>query len=415
MERQPHRRHFLTSAAMAMAAGSYSRVLGANGRIGVANVGCGRRGLLKEILAEKENARADVVAVCDTWRQKREAAVATVKEATATTPFSTARLAEVLARKDVDAVVIGTPDHLHCTQLIEAVNAGKDVYIEKPLAMNMEELIRAFDAVKRSGRVVQVGTQMRSYPQSTPAKEALAANALGSVLKVEQARNGYKPYWIGYGGDSYRDAPPTAADVDWGAFLLEDKQRPFSAIHYRDWYGFREFSLGPQTNLMVHFIDLMHYVTGVEFPRHAVSLGGTFRWKQDGYDVPDSIEVAYEYGEGFLVRYTTTFGNSAGNFAKWFGTRGTLDAKNLSPRASWEMTGDGSGEADRIAKPILFEPREVVSHMQNFLDCVRSRKQPIAPIEAGFSHSVAVLMADAAFTQGRRMTYDATQRRILPG
>ena len=166
---------------------------------------------------------------------------------------------------------------------------------------------------------------------------------------------------------------------------------------------------------MVHFIDLMHYVTGVEFPRHAVSLGGTFRWKQDGYDVPDSIEVAYEYGEGFLVRYTTTFGNSAGNFAKWFGTRGTLDAKNLSPRASWEMTGDGSGEADRIAKPILFEPREVVSHMQNFLDCVRSRKQPIAPIEAGFSHSVAVLMADAAFTQGRRMTYDATQRRILPG
>lgn len=415
MDRQPNRRHFLTSAAMAMAAGSYSRVLGANDRIGVANVGCGRRGLLKEILAEKENARADVVAVCDTWRQKREAAVETVKEATATTPFSTARLAEVLARKDVDAVVIGTPDHLHCTQLIEAVNAGKDVYIEKPLAMNMEELIRAFDAVKRSGRVVQVGTQMRSYPQSTPAKEALAGKALGSVLKVEQARNGYKPYWIGYGGDSYRDAPPTAADVDWSAFLLEDKQRPFNAIHYRDWYGFREFSLGPQTNLMVHFIDLVHYVTSVEFPRYAVSLGGTFHWKQNGYDVPDSIEVAYEYPEGFLVRYATSFGNGAGNFAKWFGTRGTLDAKSLSPRATWEMTGDGSGEADRITKPILFEPREVVSHMQNFLDCVRSRKQPIAPIEAGFSHSVAVLMADAAFTKGRRMTYDAAQRRILPG
>src|SRR5690606_16815942 len=138
MDDQSNRRHFLTSAAMAMAAGSYSRVMGANDRIGVANVGCGRRGLLKEILAEKQNARADVVAVCDTWRQKREAAVDQVKEATATTPFSTARLAEVLARKDVDAVVIGTPDHLHCAQLIEAVNAGKDVYVEKPLAMNME-------------------------------------------------------------------------------------------------------------------------------------------------------------------------------------------------------------------------------------------------------------------------------------
>ena len=415
MDDQSNRRHFLTSAAMAMAAGSYSRVMGANDRIGVANVGCGRRGLLKEILAEKQNARADVVAVCDTWRQKREAAVDQVKEATATTPFSTARLAEVLARKDVDAVVIGTPDHLHCAQLIEAVNAGKDVYVEKPLAMNMEELIRAFDAVKRSGRVVQIGTQMRSYPQSTPAKEALAGHGLGAVLKVEQARNGYKPYWISFGGDSFRDAPPTAADVDWSAFLLHDKQRPFSALQYRDWYGFREFSLGPQTNLMVHFIDLVHYVTSVEFPRYAVALGGTYRWKQDGYDVPDSIEVAYEYPEGFMVRYATTFGNGAGNFAKWFGTRGTLDAKSLSPRATWEMTADGSGEPDRITSPVLFEPREVVSHMQNFLNCVRSRQQPIAPIEAGFSHSVAVLMADAALTQGKRMTYNAAQRRIVPG
>ncbi|MDZ7637008.1 MAG: Gfo/Idh/MocA family oxidoreductase [Bryobacterales bacterium] len=415
MNGQWNRRRFLATSAIAMAAGSYSRVLGANDRIGVANVGCGRRNLLKEILAEKENARADVVAVCDTWRQKREAAVDTVKEATARTPFATARLAEVLARKDVDAVVIGTPDHLHCTQLIEAVNAGKDVYVEKPLAMNMEELARAFDAVKRSGRVVQIGTQMRSYPQSTPVREALAGRRLGAVLKVEQARNGYKPYWIGYGGDPYRDAPPAAGDVDWSAFLLEDRQRPFNALRYRDWYGFREFSLGPQTNLMVHFIDLVHYVTSVDFPRYAVALGGTYRWKQDGYDVPDSIEVAYEYPEGFLVRYATTFGNRAGNFAKWFGTRGTLDAKSLSPRATWEMTGDGSDEADKLTEPALFEPREVVSHMQNFLDCVRNRQQPIAPIEAGFSHSVAVLMADAALTQGRRMSYDAARRRIAPG
>lgn len=409
------RRRFLAGTTLAFGAGSYQRVMGANDRIRVANVGCGRRNLLREILAEKDNARADVVAVCDTWRQKRENAVAQVKEATATTPFSTGNFAEVLARKDVDAVVIGTPDHLHCTQLIEAVNAGKDVYVEKPLAMSMEELIRAFDAVKRSGRVVQLGTQMRSYPQSTPVKDALAAGKLGSVLKVEQVRNGYRPYWIGYGGDDYRDTPPTAADVDWGAFLLEDQKRPFDPLKYRDWYGYREFSKGPQTNLMVHFIDLVHYVMGVEFPRHAVSLGGTFRWKQSGYDVPDSIEVAYEYAEGFMVRYSTVFGNRAGNYAKWFGTRGTLDAKSLSPRTDWEMTGEGSEEKDRIVDPIVFRPRETVSHMQNFLDCVRTRQQPIAPIEAGYSHSVAVLMADEALIKGRRMTYNHARREILPG
>lgn len=409
------RRQFVGATAAFFTAASYNRILGANDRLRIANIGCGRRNLLKEILELRLDAQADVVAVCDTWRQKREAAVATVKEATATTPFSTPRLAEVLSRADVDAVVIGTPDHLHCTQLIDAVRAGKDVYVEKPLAMNMEELVRAYDAVKESGRVVQVGTQMRSYPQAGPVKESLSAGSLGAILKVEQVRNGYRPYWIGYGGESHRENPPTREDVDWEAFLLEDQSRPFDPVKYRDWYGYREFSLGPQTNLMVHFIDLVHYVTSLEFPRYAISHGGTFRWKMEGYDVPDSVEVVYEYPEGFLVRYATTFGNSAGNYAKWFGTRGTLDAKNLSPRNVWEMTGDGSGEENRLTQPIQFPPRETKSHMHNFFDCVRSRQQPIAPIEAGYSHSVAVLMADEAMRKARRFTYSHEQRALLPG
>ncbi len=404
------RRGFLAGA---FTAASYQRILGANSRLRVANIGCGRRNLLREILDIRMDAAADVVAVCDTWRQKREAAVERVKEATGMTPFATPRLADVLSRDDVDAVVIGTPDHLHCTQLIDAVRAGKDVYVEKPLAMNMDELIRAYDAVKQSGRIVQIGTQMRSYPQSGPVREAIANGVLGQTLKVEQVRNGYKPYWIGYGGDPYRDNLPSREDVDWAAFLLNDNGRPFNPVQYRDWYGYREFSLGPQTNLMVHFIDLVHFVSGLEFPRYAVSLGGTFRWKTAGYDVPDSVEVAYEYPEGFLVRYATTFGNAAGNYAKWFGTRGTLDAKSLSPRSTWEITGDGSGEPDRITQPLVFPPGEVKSHMQNFFDCVRSRQQPIAPIEAGYAHSVAVLMADEAMRQGRRFTYNHQQRRLL--
>jgi predicted dehydrogenase len=398
-----------------LSAASYSRILGANDRLRVANIGCGRRNLLREILQLRIDAKADVVAVCDTWKQKLETAVAQVKEATATTPFATPRLADVLSRDDVDAVVIGTPDHLHCTQLIDAVRAGKDVYVEKPLAMNMEELIRAYDAVKQSGRVVQIGTQMRSYPQASPVKQAIADGALGATLKVEQVRNGYKPYWIGYGGDTYRESPPTREDVDWDAFLLEDRDRPFDPVKYRDWYGYREFSLGPQTNLMVHFIDLVHFVNALEFPRYAVSLGGTFRWKMEGYDVPDSVEVLYEYPEGFMVRYSTIFGNSAGNYAKWFGTLGTLDAKNLGARNAWELSGDGSQEPNRITETRSFPPRETKSHMHDFFDCIRSRQQPIAPIEAGYSHSVAVLMADASLREGRRYTYDHAQRRLLPG
>ncbi|MBL8296212.1 MAG: hypothetical protein JNN08_30490, partial [Bryobacterales bacterium] len=196
--------------------------------------------------------------------------------------------------------------------------------------------------------------------------------------------------------------------------LLERKGRAFDPSRYQNWYGYREFSRGPHTNLMVHFIDLVHFVTNVQFPKRVVALGGIYRWKES-YDVPDSIEVLLEYPEGFLVRYCTMFGNSANNYAKFFGTRGTMDAKSLSPRTRWTASGEGSGEPDKIQKEMevpVVDP--VVHHMKNFIDSVRSRKPPIAPIEAGYAHSVAVLMADEAYVTGRRVTYDHSKREIVP-
>jgi predicted dehydrogenase len=337
-----------------------------------------------------------------------------VREAQGRPPFATARIEEVLNRRDIDAVVIGTPDHLHCTQLIQAIRAGKDVYVEKPLAMNMNELVRAYDEVKKSDRIVQVGTQMRSYPQSGGAKAFLASGELGKVLKVEQVRNGYSPYWMSFGGDAFANEKPSESDVDWKAFLGDKKPRPFDPGQYQNWYGYREFSRGPHTNLMVHFIDLVHFITNVQFPRRVVALGNTYRWKGQ-FDVPDSVEVAFDYPEGFMVRYCTMFGNSANNYAKWFGTRGTLDAKNLSARETWLASGEGSGEQDKIRATTEVPKVETVHHMKNWIDCIRSRKQPIAPIEAGYAHSVAVIMADEALSTGRRMTYDHSRREVLAG
>jgi len=397
-----------------LTAASYSNVLGANDRIRVANVGCGRRGLLKELIQVKDDAAIDIVAVCDTWRQKREKAAADVKEFTGKDPFATPHLAEVLARKDIDAVVIGTPDFQHCTMLIQAIQAGKDVYVEKPLAMNMRELVRAYDVVKKSDRIVQIGTQMRSYPQSAGARGLITSGGLGQILKVEQVRNGYSPYWMSFGGAAFAGSPPAEDDVDWKAFLMHQKPRAFDPKQYQNWYGYRDFSRGPHTNLMVHFIDLVHYLGDLKFPRRAVAMGGIFRWK-DSYDVPDSVEVTFEYPEGFLVRYCTVFGNGAGNYAKWFGTRGTMDAKNLSAREHWIASGDGSGEPDRLRSETPVPENKQVPHMQNFLECVRTRQQPIAPIEAGYAHSVAVIMADEALTNGRRVTYDHAKREIHPG
>jgi predicted dehydrogenase len=438
----PNRRgFFVRTAALGVSAASYDRILGANERVRVANVGCGRRQLLRELMTIKDDAQLQVTVVCDTWKQRRDLAVAQVKEFTGAEPYASPRLDDTLGRNDVDAVVIGTPDHLHCTQLIEAVRAGKDVYVEKPLAMNMRELIRAYDAVKKSGRIVQVGTQMRSYPQTAGTKEFIASGGLGKILKVEQVRNSYSPYWMGYGRGTAFDGQPTEADTDWKSFLGDRKTRPFDPMQYQGWYGFRDFSRGPHTNLMVHFIDLVHYVTGIEFPKRVVALGNTYRWK-DRYDAPDSVEVALEYpgpvptrdhsssstrdregavssvptsqqAAGLMVRYCTVFGNGANNYAKWFGTRGTLDAKSLSARQPWTATSEGSGEPDKLTSSIEMPSGQPVHHMKNWIDCIRTRQQPIAPIEAGYAHSVAVILADEAMQTGRRLGYDHSKREIV--
>ncbi len=414
-ESSSSRRQFVSRAlAASITTMAYRNVLGANDKIRVANIGCGRRGLLRELLQLKDEANLEVAAVCDTWRQKREKAAADVKEHTGKEPLQVVHYQDVLAREDIDAVVIATPDHLHCTMLIDAVRAGKDVYLEKPLAMNMKELNQAYDAVKKSNRIVQIGTQMRSYPQSNGTRQLIASGELGKILKVEQERNSYSPYWMSYGGPEFQDLKPTESDVDWKAFLMHVSNRPFDPDQYQNWYGYREFSLGPHSGLMVHFIDLVHFTLDAKCPNRVVALGGTYRWKGP-YTAPDSVEVVLEYPEEFLVRYCTVFGTGAGSYAKWFGTRGAIDGRNLSPSQRWAVSGQGSGEPNRIQSDFQVAEPEMTHHMRNFMDCVRSRQTPIAPIDAGYNHSVAVIMADQALTTGKRMVYDPARREIHAG
>ena len=399
------RREFAAAAAVAVPA----RVRGANGRIGIGMIGCGRRGLLKEVLEFAREINVEVVAVCDTWKQPREEAVAQVRAALGRAPEAFVHYRDLLGAKGVDAVVIGTPDHQHCAQLTAAARAGKDAYVEKPLAMDMKELTLAVDTVKKHNRIVQCGTQIRSYPPSVSARAFVTSGGLGKLLKIEQSRNGYQPYWV-----SYADRKIEAADVDWKAFLMHRKPRPFDAEQYAGWYGYRDFSRGPHTNLMVHFIDLVHFITGAQTPRRVVTLGGTYRWKGK-FDVPDSVETILEYPEGFLVRYNTTFGSGANSFFKIVGTRGVIDATRWQWDKPFALSGDGSGEPDKIKPGSGIPMLESTPHMKNWLECLRSRKQPLAPIDAGYAHSVAVIMADEALIRGKRMVYDAAKRAIREG
>lgn len=404
------RRSFVTTSMALSTAGRLkaNRVIGANDRIGIGVIGCGRRNLLRGALEFAGRTNVEVRAVCDIWRQQREKAADAVTAAGGPEPKQVEFYRELLASPDIDAVLIGTPDHQHCTQLIDAVEAGKDAYVEKPLAMDMKELNRAVDAVNKSGCVVQMGTQVRSYASAKGARDFVQSGGLGKVFKIEQSRNSYRPYWHRYGERSIAES-----DTNWREFLMHRKYRPWDADQYAAWFGYREFSRGPHSNLMVHFIDLVHYITGAPAPARVMTMGGTYRWKDDR-TAPDSVETVLEYPEqGFLVRYCTMYGIPDNNYLKFFCTRGVMDGSRWSK--PFLISGEKSQEDDRILPDAFIPEGESTPHMLDWLQCLRTRKTPNAPIQAGYDHSVAVIMSDESLIRGRRMLHDPNTRKIRPG
>ncbi len=393
-----NRREFLGTAAVAAVAvgnGVSGSVIGANDRINLALLGVGQRGLIREAVQFAEESGIRITALCDTWKGRPEKGAAYVKEQLGYEPDKLVDYRELFARNDVDAVLIATPDHQHCEMLSAAVKAGKDVYIEKPLANNFAELKTAVADVKASGLVVQVGTQIRSLPASRGAKELYQSGELGKVFKIEQSRNAAVPFW-------HQKARPNLkeADVDWRRFLFNKAYRPFDPDVYSAWMGYREFCLGVHTQLMVHFIDTVHYITGSAYPYEVTAMAGTYVYR-DQRTCADTMEIVMDYPrDGFLVRYSTAFGSGDGNFFRFFGENGTLNAS----RWSWNdpfIIEEGNGKTTRPA-PL----GDSTHHMKNFFDCIRSREKPSADIEAGFGHAVASLMAEKSLLEKRAVRAD---------
>jgi len=377
----------------ALGSGVNGSVLGANDRINLALLGVGQRGLIREAVQFAEESGIRITALCDTWKGRPERGAAFIKEKLGYEPDKLVDYQELFARNDVDAVLIATPDHQHCEMLSAAVKAGKDVYIEKPLANNFQELKTAVADVKASGRVVQVGTQIRSLPACRGARELFRSGELGKVFKIEQSRNAAVPFW-------HQKARPNLkeSEVDWKRFLFNKEDRPFDPDVYSAWMGYREFCLGVHTQLMVHFIDTVHYITGAKYPQTVSAMAGTYIYK-DQRDCADSMEISMEYPkDGFLARYGTAFGSGEGTFFRFFGQEGALNAT----RWSWndpfviEKAGKETGKA-----PL----GESTHHMKNFFDCIRSRKTPSADIDSGFGHSVAALMAEKSIVEGRTIRF----------
>lgn len=396
---------------MAMSAVSYSRVMGANERISIGQIGCGSRGLgvhMPGVHKHDKSENIEITAVCDPWRVAREQAAAKTKEwyGREARQFSSYR--DLLALEDVDAVMIASCDHQHTTHLQAAAEAGKDAYCEKPLAREMDKLNAAYDAVKKAGIVVQIGTQHRSYSPNVGCRDLYRTGILGTVSRIEQCRNMDKPYWY----QPVKDVKEE--DIDWDEFVMGRTKRPFDPVLYSRWFGYREFCDGPVPQLGAHFIDLVHFISGATFPTSCVCLGGTFTWKDKyNFTTPDHVQALWVYPEGFMVSYSTNCGNWKGSRTMMFADEGLLDMSNESKPV---YSGEGGGRrAGKIRGVNKVEQVPVPDHWLNWLQCLRSREAPVAPIEAGFQHSVACIMSVRSMDEGRRMTYDAERRDVREG
>lgn len=368
-------------------------------RVGL--IGAGERGtfLLGEFLAAAERQKVRLVAVADVWTRNRDAAAHWIRERLGTTPKTFSRYGDLLASPEVDAVIIATPDFSHAAILNASLEANKDVYIEKPMTIDVESANRALDSARQRQRVVQVGTQRRSEGRYQAAAKFLADRSLGQISRVTAEVNFNHARWLRKTEDC------VASDVDWEAFRMDLPQRPFDPALLRRWQLFRETSNGMPGLWMTHYADAVHMLTGASYPSRAVSLGGTYVWK-DGRQHTDTFRTILEYPEGFLFTWGMGLGNGNGTSFTIHGTLGTLDVEK------WTVipeTGVESTPARRELSGVASE-----SHMENWLRCLRTRARPNADIQVGHQHVVATVMAAKALETGLRQVYDRDRRVISP-
>jgi predicted dehydrogenase len=424
--------------ALGFSAKSYGNIIGANDRVRVGVVGYSDRfvgSLLPCFLNHHKEMNFDMVAVSDIWKLRREEGQANLKQKLGHDIKACRNNDELYASKDIDAVIISTADFQHALHTIEAVKAGCDTYTEKPFAETMEDNRAALKAVRDSKKIVQIGSQRRSGNNYHAAYDFIQSGKFGPITMVQLSWNVNQP------GRWRRPADVKKMkeeDTDWKRFLMNRPSEPFDARKHLEFRLFWPYSSGMPGQWMSHQIDTVHWFSKLEHPRSVVANGGIYAWK-DGRKNWDTMTAVFDYGptndptSGFQVMFTSRMHNGKENPAEIYYSNGgelNLNTNKISPHGGLEERHakamnlqanllpemDISKMAEKVVTSANTGGDSLTSgHMRNWMECVRSRKQPNAPIDVGYSHSIASIMTTAAARSGTKATFDEQKQEVMVG
>jgi predicted dehydrogenase len=443
-----NRRGFIKSSAVAAGAGLGALALGSRSgllhaavppsdRITVGFIAAGAR--LQQIMDSMlPIPGVEIVRVCDAYKGRIERAI----ERCGGKPTAVDDYRKILDDKSIDVVVIGTPDHWHVKIATEAIKAGKDVYIEKPLTYTVAEGAELIKVVKASDRILQVGSQGVSTAPQKKAREVIASGKLGQItmIRAYYNRNTAEGAWI-------YPIPPDANEktVNWEQFIGPAPKVPFNLERFFQWRCYKDYSGGIPTDLFVHLATTIHFVMGVQAPEQVLGMGALLRWKSSR-DLSDTVNASLKYKEGFMVNMSTTFNNTmtAGEGFQVLGTEGSLvigsdltfipETPMEDPRwvvRSWPSKLEQAYFADprrvkyeEVAKareaarkpeiiPVVASADSTGDHLAGFFECVRKRTQPYETVEVGHRAAAVAHMVNRSIETGNSVRWDFENQLMI--
>ncbi len=423
-------------AAKGISAKSYRNIIGANDRVRLGVVGFSdrfRQSHLPSFMEHYKELNFDIVAVSDIWKYRREEGQNYLKDKMAHDIIACRNNDELYSQKNIDGVFLSTADFQHALLAIEAVNAKCDVYCEKPFAETMEDNRAALKVIKASDRIVQIGSQRRSGANYKAAADFIQSGKFGAITMVELTWNVNQP---GRWRRPDLVAKCKEEDVDWKRYILNRPYEAFDPRKYLEYRLFWPYSSGMPGQWMSHQIDTVHWFTGLKHPRSVTANGGIYMWK-DGRRNWDTTAAAFDYGPqddpstGFQVVFMSRMHNGDENPAEIYYSNGgevNLNTNKITPQGGltenmaqqMAMHANLLPEIDLTKIAVKVEAGAntggdplTSSHVRNWMECVRSRKQPNAPVEAGYAHSIANIMTNAAVRTGYKATFDEKTQEVM--